>query len=345
MVFPLIPILLGAATVGSAALSSSAAKNAAKTTAAAAQQASDQGLAAAREVSQTLRDNANTNNELLAKIYGDNTKLLTPAVQSGDAARDAINALLGVPVYRQETSPDYEAYVNDNPDILANFEKYGDQFPDKASFGKWFKDSYGDMNPAELKTDTRQVLDEEAPQRQADAFQRFRDGTGYQFQMDEGVRALDQSAAARGLLNSGKAVKSVQKFGSDLAGQSAGQYINYLANQQSVGSNAANALAGVGNQYATNVAANNTGATTGAANALLGATSAAGRYGVGAADTTAQAGLAGASNISNLLGQAVSAYGAYSGGTSSYAQPSKTAQYGAPNPYSLTGYGLNTAYT
>lgn len=340
-------LIMGGAALAGAAVNASAANKAVKTSTAAAERASAEAMQAAIaagksqvEAAQIAADAAKAtaegNNALLKSIYDQNKMVLQPSMQTGQGAQDAINAFLGLPVYKQEKN--YTGYVDDNPDILANFEKYGEQFGgDKAAFGKWFNDQYGDMNPAEVQMG--QVEDTEAPQRQADAFARFREGTGYQAQLQQGIDALDQSAAAKGMLNSGKAAKSVIKYGSDLAGQSAGQYLNYLSNQQGVGSSAINALTGLSSNYGQQVAANNSnatatansamlGANAGANNALLNATGTAGALQTGAANTAAQGTLANANNVSNLLGQAVSAYGSYAG-TSSYAQPAKTAQYGS----------------
>ena len=47
----------------------------------------------------------------------------------------------------------------------------------------------------------------------------FEADPGYQFRMSEGVKALDRSAAARGLLQSGPQIKGVTRFGQDLASQ------------------------------------------------------------------------------------------------------------------------------
>ena len=45
----------------------------------------------------------------------------------------------------------------------------------------------------------------------------FQADPGYQFRMSEGMKALERSAAARGLLQSGGTLKGVQKFGQELA--------------------------------------------------------------------------------------------------------------------------------
>lgn len=351
-------LIMGGAALAGAAVNASATKSAVKTTTQAAEQASSDAMAAALaagksqiEAAQIAADAARAtaqgNNALLKSIYDQNKMALAPSMATGTGAQDAINAFLGLPVYRQESTPDYEAYVDQNPDILATYEQYKDQFPDKTSFGSWYHSELGDQNPRDLPQTTRQVLDEGAGARQEEAFGKFRDATGYKFALDQSLAAGEQTMAGRGLLKSGKAIKDAQDRAAGLASQSAGQYLNYLSNQQGVGSSAINALTGLSSNFGQQVAANNTnatstannallGATTNANNALLGATSTAGSLGTAAAGTAAQGTLANAGNVSNLLGQAVSAYGQYSG-TSSYAKPGqvsavKTPPF-APDPY------------
>lgn len=104
---------------------------------------------------------------------------------------------------------------------------------------------------------------------QTQGFDTFRNSTGYQFQRDEGLNALDASAAARGALRSGAAMQSAQRYGTNLADQYFGNYMGYLANQQGVGLGAASAQAGVGNNYVSNVTANNQNAANATSNAAL----------------------------------------------------------------------------
>lgn len=79
-----------------------------------------------------------------------------------------------------------------------------------------------------------------APQMtQAQAFDAFRATPGYQFGLDQGVRALDSSAAARGGLFSGKAAKELTKFGTDYADQQGfTPYYNRLAGIAGIGQTA-----------------------------------------------------------------------------------------------------------
>lgn len=52
---------------------------------------------------------------------------------------------------------------------------------------------------------------------QSFGMQQFQADPGYQFRLSEGMKALERSAAARGLLQSGTTLKGIQRFGQDLA--------------------------------------------------------------------------------------------------------------------------------
>lgn len=97
---------------------------------------------------------------------------------------------------------------------------------------------------------------------------------GYQFRLNEGLKALDRSASARGGLLSGAALKGITRFGQDTASQEyqnayqryqdqQGQQFNRLAALSGVGQTATGNVQQAGQQYASNVG--NIG-MTGAAN-------------------------------------------------------------------------------
>jgi hypothetical protein len=67
----------------------------------------------------------------------------------------------------------------------------------------------------------------------------FQASPGYQFAMDQGVRALDRSAAGRGMLDSGAQRMALMRFGQGLANQEFGNYQNRLAALAGLGQTAA----------------------------------------------------------------------------------------------------------
>jgi len=67
----------------------------------------------------------------------------------------------------------------------------------------------------------------------------FHTSPGYQFQLDQGLRALDHGAAAKGILNSGDTLKAEQRYGTGLADQSFKDYYNRLFDLSKLGESAA----------------------------------------------------------------------------------------------------------
>lgn len=66
----------------------------------------------------------------------------------------------------------------------------------------------------------------------------FQESPGYQYQLDQGISAIDRSAASAGMLQSGNTLKELQGYGQDMANQEYGNYINSLLTQLNIGSNA-----------------------------------------------------------------------------------------------------------
>lgn len=70
----------------------------------------------------------------------------------------------------------------------------------------------------------------------------FLESPGYQFQLEQGQKAIDRSAAARGMLRSGATMEASQKFGQGLAAQDFTTYYNRLAGLAGMGQQSANAV-------------------------------------------------------------------------------------------------------
>lgn len=128
---------------------------------------------------------------------------------------------------------------------------------------------------------------------------------GYQFQMDEGQRALGHVQAYTGNTKSGDTIKDTLRFSQGLADQSYGNQLNRLM--------------GVSQQ--------GLGATGQAAGGQLGARQSAYGQDYGSAGTIGQGQIAGANaetqGIQNLLGTAAYLGGAALGGGTSFANPFK----------------------
>jgi hypothetical protein len=88
-------------------------------------------------------------------------------------------------------------------------------------------------------TDASNLLGLNGPDAATAAMGNFRTSPGYQFSLDQGLRAVDAGAAAKGMLRSGATLKGEQTFGTGLADQEFGQYYNRLYNLSNLGENAA----------------------------------------------------------------------------------------------------------
>lgn len=66
----------------------------------------------------------------------------------------------------------------------------------------------------------------------------LRNYPGYQFSFDEGLRALNQSGASRGLLNSSSTIRNATQFGQGMASSVLGDYLSRLSSISGLGENA-----------------------------------------------------------------------------------------------------------
>lgn len=159
-----------------------------------------------------------------------------------------------------------------------------------------------------------------SPESQIGNIADFQASPGYQFMLDQGLNAIQNSAAAGGSLESGRTLKALQGYGQNLANQEYnnwygrragefGSYANRLGTQSSDQFNRLAALAGVG-QTATGsmsqLGQNQLAMQQQGAQNLMGINNQMAQVNAAAAMQPYNA-------FSNLLGQGVQAYGYYSG--------------------------------
>lgn len=136
----------------------------------------------------------------------------------------------------------------------------------------------------------------------------FQADPGYAFRLSEGQKALDRSAAARGGMISGGALKAATRYGQDMGSQEYMNAFNRYGVERERMLGPLQSLAGVG-QSATGAAAN------AGQNYASGASAALGNYGAGASNALMTAGNANAAGqlgigntINNALGTFASSY-------------------------------------
>lgn len=135
----------------------------------------------------------------------------------------------------------------------------------------------------------------------------FNADPGYQFRMSEGLKALERSAASRGILSSGQTLKNITRFGQDTASQ---EYQNafqrYLAERQQKLAPLEYRI-GLGQGAASGQAANVGGAAQNTGRLLEGL----GNINASRAIAQGNAFSGAAGNIAGLASDAAGAYGQY----------------------------------
>lgn len=81
------------------------------------------------------------------------------------------------------------------------------------------------------------------------AFQNYKNSTGYQTNLDAGSRAVTDNAASRGLLGSGSTLQALTNYGTNLNNQYYNNYLQNLLGQQTMGNAAGSLIAGSGQKY------------------------------------------------------------------------------------------------
>lgn len=130
---------------------------------------------------------------------------------------------------------------------------------------------------------------------------------GYQFRLNEGLKALDRNAAARGGLISGNALKAAQRYGQGMASQEYQNAFNRYYAEREAALNPLQSLAGVGQTTAQgmNAAGQNYAGT--AANTAMAGANAVGNYWTQGADARAS----GYMGQTNALNSALGSYMGY----------------------------------
>lgn len=102
------------------------------------------------------------------------------------------------------------------------------------------------------------------------SFDNYLGSAGYNFQLGEGINAINANAAARGKLNSGDTLKETQRFGQGLAGNYLNQFLDRTGGIANRGMGAASTLASGVSNFANARARNVYSAETGSAEARNG---------------------------------------------------------------------------
>jgi hypothetical protein len=252
--------ILGSAAIGAGASILGGSKNSK-----AISQASDAQAAATREATQLQRE-----------VYNQNLQIQQPFLNTGMQAMGQINALLGLggsagqsgapaPATPATGIPATGGIAPDAPGqfpgtqhpfiraIMNSMRDNGAQFPDNVMQDLDRLNAYqsGQPHPTYNQPVQTTTAPGQTSQQAANAaYDQFKNYTGYQTRLNEGNSSINSGYAAAGTLQSGAALKDLARFNQDYASNEFGNYMGYLGGQQQLGPGAANALAGVGTNYA-----------------------------------------------------------------------------------------------
>ena len=241
---------------------------------------------------------------LEGRIYDDTTARFNPYVQAGNNALAAYNFENGLgprPTFGGDPLQ-VSQFSETIPGTGQGGTYYGNQggmIRDPSNPDRWIMPGSQDTQRTGYRVGDQVFYDRAAADEYAAAnatggqeYQGYQATPGYNFQLQQGIGAIDSSAASRGNLFSGSTMKAAQTYGQGLAQQDYGNYLNRLQGMAQSGQNAAGNMATAGANYA-----------TGAGNALAasGNAQSAGYIGMGNALNTGIGNAIGVMNYQNMM--------------------------------------------
>lgn len=231
---------MAAGTIGGAVLSGSAQSHAANTAAQAETNAANANIAQANQFRQQNQAN------------------FQPNINSGFQANALLDSFL------TGNNTDWNAYLQQNPDVLQNYQQnlrdpsFAAQFPTAAQYAQYHYQRFGQSEGRQLPQSSSNA-----------AFDQFTKTPFYQFPLQEGMRQLNTSLASRGELKSGDAMKAAIQYGQNYASNQFNNFLGLAENQANRGIQGAGAVAGVGVNALNSITNSNNAAGQAAANAAL----------------------------------------------------------------------------
>lgn len=231
---------------------------------------------AATKVAEGAQENNEANNALAREVYNRNSQNLSPYMQSGNTAGAVLNDFYGItaqqaPQTQNALAPTMSVPYS-NGYSSGEYADYGyggypaQSSPSAGNMGYNALAAYATPQPmANTAVPASQTV---APSAR-DAFSQYIANSDYGFQFDQGANAINSGYAGAGTLQSGAAMQDLERFRQNLQAGYRNDWAQGVANQQGVGLAGASALAGVGNNYVSNVTANNNNAFGTVANATL----------------------------------------------------------------------------
>lgn len=181
-------------------------------------------------------------------MYDTTREDYAPYREVGSSALSKLAGMYGLA--QPSAATDWGTYVRSNPDIQAGYNALSsrekEQFPSVYDYAKYHYDKYGQFENRKGVTSTASSASE--------PYGGFETSPGYQFRLDEGIKAIQRSAAARGSLASGATMKSLNNYAQGQASGEYNNYVNSLMNLAGIGSGATSGTASAGSQAAAGIA-------------------------------------------------------------------------------------------
>lgn len=163
---------------------------------------------------------------------------------------------------------------------------------------------------------------------------------GYQARLNEGVNAIDRSAAANGSLNSGGTLKALTRYGQDYASNELTNVLNRYYSMAGLGQTANNSMGAAGSNYANNagnnlMAAGNARASGYLANGQIAGNALGGLAGAGAYGANSSGWTMGGGGFNNPLN--------FGSGLYNPPAPAPVSAYGFGSGPNLANYSTNVS--
>ena len=237
---------------------------------------------AANTAAQTAQNTTDANNALARDIYGQNQQALAPFMQRGNVAGGYLNAMLGIPSTQigtmggQQSQPTYQPnqivrYGEDYGFSPTQVGMVGGDYRGQVTNGRFLPQRFSPTAQGNMTASGGISIQPQGvtTQNAQDAFKQYIQNSDYGFQFGQGSNAVNSGYAGAGTLQSGAAMRAMEKYRQDLQSGYRNEYMGALGNQQGVGLSGASALAGVSQNFANTMTNNNNAAGNALANAAL----------------------------------------------------------------------------
>jgi hypothetical protein len=219
------------------------------------------------KAAKAMEQSSNDANAMSERIYGQQRADQMPYMQSGYQALNALNRLSGLGPVDTSVSQ-YSAGVGASGGLRMTPILHGKKAIYVDADGNGFTQAVAGNNRGQwIPTGTKHpeyAMQKNQPVQSSqpgqtgqapvgdDRYGGFYESPGYQFRLDQGVQAMDRSAAARGLLLSGAQNKALTRFGQGIGSEEFGNHVNRLSSIAGLGQVANQSVAGSAGQYGVN---------------------------------------------------------------------------------------------